>query len=228
MSNPGYCPDCKESGWACTCRADHYSKKPAPTNSPTSTEQVNTPHEDGSLTLCNAAVQRLLDYGILHYTDEGYYVGKWPGTNTPSRNTPADSEVERAAWLRKQADDVDEHDLEFVRLNPEEARRIASLLASLSSKPVDGEVAELVEWLRGLPSKIVRQRFSVEALERLNRIADMLLTLSRNTEPMVTDAMLVAGARAAADRHIECGSYGNIEAIYLAMLSAGKKGTDDA
>lgn len=49
--------------------------------------QRNFVHDDGSLTLCNAAVQRLLDYGVLHYTDEGIYVGKWPETNTPSRLT---------------------------------------------------------------------------------------------------------------------------------------------
>ena len=48
-------------------------------------KQLNIAHDDGSLTLCNAAVQRLLDYGVLHYTDEGFYVGKWPETNTPSR-----------------------------------------------------------------------------------------------------------------------------------------------
>lgn len=40
--------------------------------------------DDGSLTLDNASVQRLMDYGLLHYTDNGWYVGRWPKTNTPT------------------------------------------------------------------------------------------------------------------------------------------------
>lgn len=45
---------------------------------------MNIPNKDGSLTIDNASVQRLLDYGLLHYTDEGFYIGPWPGTNRPS------------------------------------------------------------------------------------------------------------------------------------------------
>jgi hypothetical protein len=42
----------------------------------------NTVHADGSMTIDNASVQRLMDYGLLHYTDEGVFVGRWPNTNT--------------------------------------------------------------------------------------------------------------------------------------------------
>jgi len=40
-------------------------------------------HDDGSMTLNNAAVQRLMDYGLLHYIDGGWLLSnKWPTTNT--------------------------------------------------------------------------------------------------------------------------------------------------
>jgi hypothetical protein len=45
---------------------------------------MNQTHEDGSLTIDNASVQRLMEYGFLHFTDEGFYVGPWPKTNDPS------------------------------------------------------------------------------------------------------------------------------------------------
>jgi hypothetical protein len=33
--------------------------------------------EEGSLTIDNASVQRLMDYGLLHFTDNGWVVGTW-------------------------------------------------------------------------------------------------------------------------------------------------------
>lgn len=53
-------------------------------------KQANKAHSDGSMTIDNASVQRLLDYGLLHYTDEGWFVGRWPKTNTPSREGSGD------------------------------------------------------------------------------------------------------------------------------------------
>ena len=38
---------------------------------------MNTPGPNGSLTLDGASVQRLMDYGLLHYTSRGWIVGKW-------------------------------------------------------------------------------------------------------------------------------------------------------
>jgi hypothetical protein len=35
-------------------------------------------HEDGSMTLDNPSVQRLMDLGVLHYTEEGWHISKWP------------------------------------------------------------------------------------------------------------------------------------------------------
>jgi hypothetical protein len=34
-------------------------------------------HPDGSMTIDNASVQRLLDYGLLHFTDAGWVIGRW-------------------------------------------------------------------------------------------------------------------------------------------------------
>jgi hypothetical protein len=45
---------------------------------------MNRAHEDGSMTIDNASVQRLMDYGLLHYTDVGWFVGMWPSTNSPN------------------------------------------------------------------------------------------------------------------------------------------------
>jgi hypothetical protein len=45
-------------------------------------------HADGSLTLDNASVQRLLDYGVLHYTNDGWVVSNWP-ENNEARTDPS-------------------------------------------------------------------------------------------------------------------------------------------
>lgn len=52
---------------------------------------MNVAHEDGSMTIDNASVQRLMDYNLLHYTDEGWFVGRWPRTNRPSEDAPTPS-----------------------------------------------------------------------------------------------------------------------------------------
>lgn len=43
-------------------------------------EAVARANNDGSLTLDNASVQRLMDYGLLHFTDAGWTVGPWPAS----------------------------------------------------------------------------------------------------------------------------------------------------
>jgi len=57
-----------------------------------------TAHDDGSLTIDNASVQRLMDYGLLHRLDTGWYVGAWPQSNKSHTVAPAD---EDAATLAK-------------------------------------------------------------------------------------------------------------------------------
>jgi Lar family restriction alleviation protein len=49
-------------------------------------------HSDGSLTLGNASVQRLLDYGVLHYTNAGWVVSNWPANNHGASLSSTDGE----------------------------------------------------------------------------------------------------------------------------------------
>lgn len=163
-----------------------------------------------------------------------------------SRNTPADSEVERVARAIWREDIGNYHGPRIsFECWPEDYRnrieRMArAAIASLSPKPVDGEVAELVDKLLNLHERMhaavrkqrpypVKLHCNDSDTDAVIRAAARLDALSRNTEPMGASVAIqiiaqslwqhigpaITAARAA-DVARE---------VYLA-LSAGEKGTD--
>jgi hypothetical protein len=79
-----------------------FAGKPAPP--PRGTNSLTPP--EGALTLDNASIQRLMDYGLLHHTNRGWIVGEWEDAvkadqSPPEGDTVSEGVVEaayREAW----------------------------------------------------------------------------------------------------------------------------------
>lgn len=89
---------------------------------------------DGSITLDNASVQRLMDYGLLHYTDEGWYVGREPKTNTPS--------LEAARPCASVASEIEELLDQFLH-NDIARNKVKAYIAALAS-PIAGGLPDII------------------------------------------------------------------------------------
>jgi hypothetical protein len=83
-------------------------------------EQSLTPPE-GALTLDNASIQRLMDYGLLHHTNRGWIVGEWEDAvkadqSPPEGDTVSGEVVERVArriqlwWMTQKHEPMHQND----------------------------------------------------------------------------------------------------------------------
>jgi hypothetical protein len=63
-------------------------------------------HSDGSLTLDNKSVQRLMDYGLLHCVDDGWRIGPWPESNAAQGDDEFRNAANRRTFERMSQDET--------------------------------------------------------------------------------------------------------------------------
>jgi hypothetical protein len=94
-----------------------FAGKPAPP--PRGTNSLTPP--EGALTLDNASIQRLMDYGLLHHTNRGWIVGEWEDAvkadqSPPEGDTVSGEVVERVArriqlwWMTQKHEPMHQND----------------------------------------------------------------------------------------------------------------------